>query len=315
MWKFVAHRTAHLVLVLLVATFIAHLAVQKLVDPFKTLGEKPLPPATQKLLREQFGLDEPLFTQYVVYLKNLATGQLGVDYKQRRPVIDLLADVAPATFRLAVFAVAIQVVLGIVIGVLAAVWHRSAVDMLINVSTIALMSVPLFVLAVFLRDTLSGVPVFGWEPFPLIPRSIGVEITWLQELLLPAVTLGVGSIAFTVRLTRGSMLEVLGADYVRTARAKGMSERRVLFKHALRNAVLPVANFSAIQLGALLSGTVVVETIFQYPGLGHLFVRSLRENNNPVMIAILVYSVLLFIIVIAVVDILSAYLDPRIRTP
>jgi ABC-type dipeptide/oligopeptide/nickel transport system permease component len=141
-----------------------------------------------------------------------------------------------------------------------------------------------------------------------------METTWLQELILPALTLGFSALAFTVLMTRGTMLEVLDADYVRTARAKGLSERKVIFKHAARNAMIPVAELSAISLGALMSGSIIVETIFQYPGLGYLFVRSLNENNQPVMLVIVVYSVALFIVVLMLADILTAWLDPRIRT-
>ena len=248
------------------------------------------------------------------YIGNLATGDLGIDFKRRRPVIELLADTAPNTLRLALAALAIQVVAGVTLGVIAARLRRSFTDLVITAASIVITMIPLFVLGVWIRDALTGVSVFGWAAFPLIPRSLGVESTWLQNLILPAVTLGIGSLAFTVVLTRGAMLEVLDADYVRTARAKGLSERKVLFKHAARNALIPVAELSAMQLGALMGGTILVEAVFQYPGLGYLFVRSMKENNHPVMLAIAVYSVALFVIVLMFADILTAWLDPRIRT-
>jgi ABC-type dipeptide/oligopeptide/nickel transport system permease component len=131
--------------------------------------------------------------------------------------------------------------------------------------------------------------------------------------VLPAFTLAIGAVAFIARVMRGSMIEVLDADYVRTARAKGLSPRVVILKHALRNAVLPVANIAAIELGALIGGTVVVETIFQYNGLGYLLVRSLGSLNYPVMIAIASYSIIVFLALIVLLDILCAYLDPRLR--
>jgi ABC-type dipeptide/oligopeptide/nickel transport system permease component len=165
-----------------------------------------------------------------------------------------------------------------------------------------------------MRNGLSDATFFGWRPFPLIPRSIGIHTTWLRELILPAVALGVGALAFTVIMTRGSMLEVLEADYVRTARAKGLSERKVIFKHAARNALIPVAELSAIQLGALMGGSVLIETIFQYPGLGYLFIRSLNAYNHMVVVVVAVYSVALFVVTLMLVDILTAWLDPWIRT-
>jgi ABC-type dipeptide/oligopeptide/nickel transport system permease component len=229
-------------------------------------------------------------------------------------VIDILADVAPNSLRLALVALAIQVVVGITLGIIAARWRHSFVDLVITTSSVVITVIPLFVLGVWIRNALSGVSVFGWAAFPLIPRSISVETTWLQNLILPALTLGFGALAFTVVMTRGAMLEVLDADYIRTARAKGLTERKVIFKHAARNALIPVAELSAMSLGALIGGSVIVEAIFQYPGVGYLFVRSLAENNQPILLVVTVYSVALFVIILMLADVLVAWLDPRIRT-
>jgi oligopeptide transport system permease protein len=300
--------------VLLVTTFGAMVAVTEWGNPFTMIGPRVQTPEAQRMLNEAFGLDQPLYLRFLLYVGKLATGDLGIDFKRRRPVFDLLADVAPNSLRLALTALAIQLVVGLVLGIIAARYRHSLADLVITVASVVLTTIPLFVIGVWLRNLLSGVTLFGWEAFPLIPRSLGIETTWLQDLILPAVALGVSALAFTVLLARGSMLEVLDADYIRTARAKGLSERKVLFKHAARNAVLPVAELSAVQLGALMGGTILVEVIFQYPGLGFLFVRSMTENNHPVMLAITVYSVATFVIVLMLVDILTAWLDPRIRT-
>ena len=299
---------------LLVTTFGAMVAVTEWGNPFTMIGPRVQTPEAQRMLNEAFGLDQPLYLRFLLYVGKLATGDLGIDFKRRRPVFDLLADVAPNSLRLALTALAIQLVVGLVLGIIAARYRHSLADLVITVASVVLTTIPLFVIGVWLRNLLSGVTLFGWEAFPLIPRSLGIETTWLQDLILPAVALGVSALAFTVLLARGSMLEVLDADYIRTARAKGLSERKVLFKHAARNAVLPVAELSAVQLGALMGGTILVEVIFQYPGLGFLFVRSMTENNHPVMLAITVYSVATFVIVLMLVDILTAWLDPRIRT-
>jgi oligopeptide transport system permease protein len=312
--KFMTRRVARAVFVLLVTSFGALVAITELGDPFKMIGDRMQRPETRALLNEAFGLDKPLFFRWLDFLVNLATGNLGIDIRRRRPIFDLLAEAAPNTLRLALAAIAIQIVLGVSLGIIAAWRRRSFVDMVITTSSVVITVIPVFVIGVWLRNTLSGVSLFGWEAFPLIPRSIGIETTWLQNLVLPAVTLGVGALAFTVTMTRGTMLEVLEADYIRTARAKGLPERTVVFKHAARNAMIPVAELSAMQLGALMGGSVVVETIFQYPGLGFLFVRSMNENNQPVMLVVATYSVVLFVVALMVVDILTAWLDPRIRT-
>jgi oligopeptide transport system permease protein len=314
MGKFLIRRVSRMVFVLLVTSFVALMALTELGDPFKTIGPRMQSPETRKLLNEAFGLDKPLFVRYVDFIANLATGNLGTDYRQRRPLIDLLADTAPNSLRLALAALAIQAVVGITLGIIAARWKHSFVDLVITTSSVMITVIPLFVIGVWLRNALSGVSVFGWTAFPLLPRTVGIETTWLQELILPALALGFGALAFTVILTRGAMLEVLDADYIRTARGKGLSERKVIFKHAARNAMIPIAELSAMSLGALMSGSIIVESIFQYPGVGYLFVRSLGENNQPVMLVITVYAVALFIIVLMLADILTAWLDPRIRT-
>jgi oligopeptide transport system permease protein len=300
--------------VLLATSFIALTALTELGDPFKTIGDRMQTPEARALLNEAFGLDKPLLARYVDFLGKLATGDLGIDLKRRRPVIDMLAEVAPNSLRLALLALAIQAVVGITLGIVAARLRRSFTDLVITTSAVVITCVPIFVLAVWVRNIFSGTSVFGWVAFPQLPRSLGTETTWLQELILPAITLGFGALALTVVLTRGSMLEVLDADYIRTARAKGLSEAKVVFKHAARNALLPVMELSAQALGALIGGSVIVETIFQYPGVGYLFVQSLAQNNQPVLLAITVYSVALFVVVLMLADILTAWLDPRIRT-
>jgi oligopeptide transport system permease protein len=314
MGRFFVRRAAQALLVLLVTTFGSLVAVTEWGDPFRMIGPRVQTPEARAMLNETFGLDKPLFVRYLVYIGNLATGDLGIDYERRRPVIELLAAAAPNTLRLALTALLIQFVVGVTLGIVAARLRHSFADLVITFFAVTVTSVPLFVLGVWLRDAFSGRSVFGWEAFPVIPRSIGIETTWLQELILPAIALGVGALAFTVVLARGAMLEVLDADYIRTARAKGLTERKVVFKHAARNALIPVAELSAVQLGALMGGTIMVEAIFQYNGLGYLFVRSMSENNHPVMLAVAVYSVALFVVVLMLADILTAWLDPRIRT-
>jgi oligopeptide transport system permease protein len=313
MWKFTLRRTAQALLVFVLATFLCYVALYQLGNPFASIGEKVLPQETQRVLRETFKLDRPLVVQYLNYLGHLFSGDLGIDYDKRQPVVGMIAAVVPNTVRLAMLAVALQVLIGICLGVLAAVRKGGFADAMVSVTAVLLMSIPLIVTAAALRDRFSGVRVLGVMLFPKLPRSLAVEVHWYEELLLPALALALGGMAFIARMTRTTMLEVLESDYVRTARAKGLAPRKVIFKHALRNAVIPIANLAAIELGVLLGGAIIVEAIFQYNGVGYLFVRALRSLNAPLLMAIVSYMVIGFVVLIALLDILCAYLDPRLR--
>ncbi len=313
MLAYTARRLVQVAIAIVVATFVVHVALFELGDPFATSGEKMVRLDVQVVLRAKFGMDEPFFTRYLIFLRNLATGDLGIDFDQRRPVWDLLMSVAPNTLRLALLAIVIDLFIGLGAGVLAAVTRYSFVDALVTVSTVFVLCVPTFVTAVVLRVNLSGFDPFGLEIFPMLPHEFGVEVPWFKDVLLPAFTLAIADAAFVARLTRGSMLEVLASDYLRTARSKGLPRRTVIGKHALRNAVIPVVNYAGISLGVLMGGAVLTEAIFQYDGVGYLFYRALRTNNNPIIMAIAVYSVLVFLVLSLLADLLSAYLDPRIR--
>jgi oligopeptide transport system permease protein len=306
--KFIIRRLAQAILVVIAATALIFLGLFILGDPFSSTGEKVVPPDIQIALREKFGLDKSVPLQYLTYLKNLFTGDLGIDYNQRRPVSDLLATALPATARLALIAILIDVVIGVLAGIVAAVWRYSVWDVLVTLITTLAIGIPVFVIGVGLRAWLSGKGIF-----PQVPRSFTVEVPWIQEVVLPAFTLAIVDAAFVARLMRGSMLEVLRADYIRTARAKGLSERKVIGKHAFRNSIIPVVTYVGVSIGVLLGGAIITETIFQYHGLGYLLYQSIVQNNNPVVMAIVVFGVLSYVMLSTVVDILYAFLDPRIR--
>jgi ABC-type dipeptide/oligopeptide/nickel transport system permease component len=307
--KFVIRRVAQGVLVIIAAMAAIFLALFAIGDPFTSSGDKVVPPDTQALLRSKFGLDKPLPLQFVIYLKNMFTGDLGIDYDQRRQVSDMLGEALPHTIRLALVAIVLDVLIGVIAGIIAAVWRYSFWDVLVTILTTLSLGVPVFVLGLSLRAT-----VTGHFFFPAVPRSaFGEEPFWLAEVILPALALAVIDAAFVARLMRGSMLEVLRADYIRTARAKGLSERKVIGRHALRNSVIPVATYMGIGLGTLLGGAIITETIFLYPGVGLLLFKSIQNNNNPVIMAITGFGVIVFVAMSLLVDILYAYLDPRIR--
>ncbi|OLF15672.1 ABC transporter permease [Actinophytocola xanthii] len=308
MGKFITRRLAHAVLVIVAATFLIYLGLFAIGDPFASSGEKTVPPEIQEALREKFGMDQPFFVQYLTYLQNMFTFDFGVDFEQRRDVADMLANAVPATARLALFAIAIEIIIGLTAGIIAAVSQYTFRDVLITVITTLGIGIPVFVVGIGLRAGLSG----EWI-FPAVPRSFTIEVPWYQEVILPAITLAIIDAAFIARLMRGSMLEVMRADYVRTARAKGLSERKVIGKHALRNSIIPVVTYTGVSLGVLLGGALITETIFEYQGVGYLLVRAISQQNAPVIVPIVVFAVLTFVALSTLVDILYAYLDPRIR--
>lgn len=315
MLVYVVRRLAQAAFAIVVATFVVFYALFEIGDPFINTGEKQVRPDVQVVLRAKFGTDQPFFDRYLIFVRNLATGDLDIDFDQRRPVWDLISSVAPNTFRLALLAIVIDVLIGVGAGVLAAVTKDSFVDSLITVSTVLVMSIPGFVFAAFLRVKLAGLRLFNLEIFPALPHRFTVDVPWYTEILLPAFALALIDAAFIARLTRVSMLEVLGSEFVRTARSKGLSERRVILKHAVRNAIIPIVHYAGISFGVLLGGAVVIESIFQYNGIGYLFYRALAANNNPIIMAVAVYSIVTFLLLSLVADLLSAYLDPRIRLP
>lgn len=308
MGKFVIRRLAQAIMVVIAATILLFIGLFVLGDPFASTGDKVVPPETQAILREKFGMDQSLPMQYLTYLGNLATGDLGIDLNQRRPVSEMLGAALPNTARLALVAIVIDIVIGVVAGIIAAVWRYSFWDVLVTIVTTLAIGVPTFVIGVWLRQTVSGVWIF-----PQVPRTFTEVVPWYTEVLLPALTLAIVDAAFIARLMRGSMLEVLRMDYIRTARAKGLGERTVIMKHAFRNSIIPVVTYVGIGIGVLLGGAIITETLFQYNGIGFLLYRSILQNNNPVIMAIVTFAVLVYVLLSMIVDILYAYLDPRIR--
>lgn len=308
MARFIARRLVQAVLVILAATFLIFLATFALGDPFASSGEKAVPPDIAQANREKFGLDKPLPLQYLIYVGNMVRGDFGIDYDQNRPVSQLLEAAVPNTVRLAIVAIIIDVLIGVIAGVIAAVKRYSFWDVLVTVVATLAIGIPVFVIGVVLVANVSG-----WGPFPSVPRSFTVQVPWYQEVLLPAFTLAIIDAAFIARLMRGSMLEVLRADYIRTARAKGLSERSVIGKHAMRNSMIPVVTYVGVSLGVLFGGAIITETIFQYNGVGYLLSRAIVNSNAPIIIAVVVFSVVAYVLISMLVDILYAFLDPRIR--
>jgi ABC-type dipeptide/oligopeptide/nickel transport system permease component len=306
--KFIVRRVGQAILVVLATTLLVYLATFALGDPFASTGDRQVPPDIAAANRALYGLDKPLWQQYLNYLGNIATGDLGIDYDQRRPVVDMIGAALPATLRLALVAIVIDIIIGVTVGIIAAVKRYSFADVLVTVVSTLAIGLPTFVIGIVLLAYLAGI-----GPFPVVPRSFATEVPWYQEVLLPAFTLAIVDAAFVARLMRGSMLEVLRADYIRTARAKGLAEGTVIGKHALRNSIIPVITYLGVSLGVLMGGALITETIFQYNGVGYLLFRAIAGNNVPVIAAVVIFSVIAFVVLSLIVDVLYAYLDPRIR--
>jgi oligopeptide transport system permease protein len=305
MGRYVARRLLLTIPVLLGASFLIFAMVYALPgDPIRALGgDRPLSPAVIAELRDRFNLDEPLYVQYWEYLKGLFQGDLGTDFRGR-PVLDTIERTLPVTVQLAIVAILFEAVIGLVAGVLAGIRRNSYFDNLVLVSTTLIVSIPILVLA-FFAQLLFGLRL-NW--FPIAGTNDG-----LYSYVLPGLVLASGSLAYVARLTRTSLAENLRADYVRTARAKGLPNRTVIVRHTLRNSLIPVVTFIGADIGSLLGGAIVTETVFNLPGIGREVFNSIRSQEGAVVVGIVTLMVFFFIFFNLVVDVLYAVLDPRIR--
>jgi oligopeptide transport system permease protein len=305
MGRYIARRLLLTIPVLFGATFLIFAMVYALPgDPIAALaGDRPLAPAVVAELKDRYNLNDPLYQQYGKYMAGLLQGDLGTDFAGR-PVSGTVSERLPVTVKLAVVAVVFEAIIGLVAGVLAGIRKGSFFDNLVLVSTIAVVSIPVFVLG-FLAQITLGLKL---NLFPISGISEG-----LYSYLLPGFVLAALSVAYVARLTRTSLVENLRNDYVRTARAKGLPQRTVIGKHAMRNSLIPVVTFLGADLGALLSGAIVTEGIFNIPGLGRTVFQAVQSGEGAVVVGIVTLFIFFYILFNLVVDVLYAALDPRIR--
>jgi ABC-type dipeptide/oligopeptide/nickel transport system permease component len=303
MLTFIVRRLLLAVPVLLGVVFVVMLTVDLLPGDAVSLmlGEHATPQAVAQL-RDYLGLDKPLATRYVQYVGRLLTGDLGRSIQQNRPVAAELAEAWPATLELTLAALVLAAVFGVSAGVVSAVWPSSFFDTLARLGSLFGLSLPVFWTGLVL------IVIFAWW-LPWLP--VGGTGS-LSHLVLPAVALALPSTAMIARMTRSSVLEVLREDYVRTARAKGVRERWVVTKHALRNAAIPVLTLLGLQAGQLMGGAVLTETVFAWPGLGRLMVKAIFARDYVLLQgAVLVFS-LAFVLINLLVDLSYGALDPRV---
>jgi oligopeptide transport system permease protein len=305
MGRYVARRLLLTIPVLLGASFLIFAMVYALPgDPVRAMaGDRPMAPAVMAQLRANFNLGDPLLVQYGKYLGNLAHLDFGSDFHQR-PVLDIITDRLPVTAKLTLVAVVFEAVIGLVAGVLAGIRRNSFFDNLVLVSTTLIISIPILVLG-FVAQYVFGLK-FGWFPIA------GITEGW-YSYLLPGLVLASGSLAYVARLTRTSIAENMRADYVRTAKAKGLPNRTVILRHTLRNSLIPVVTFVGADVGTLLGGAIVTEAVFNIPGIGRAVFDAVRGQEGAVVVGIVTLMVFFFIFFNLVVDVLYAVLDPRIR--
>ena len=272
-------------------------------DPAVQLAGRSATAQTVANIRHELGLDQPLAVQFLTYLGKLAQGDLGRSYTQKTEVITLIMARLPATLILMAAGIAVEVALGLIFGIIAALNRGGAVDRLVMTACFVGVSAPQFVVALFLLYIFAA--TLGWFPM----SGFGTP----AHAVLPALTLGVLGAGWYARMVRSAMIEVLGQDYVRTARAKGISERRVILRHALPNALLPVIAMIGIDIGQFMSGVVVVEAVYGWPGIGQLVWQAIQQVDLPVIMGVTLVSALAIVTGNLLADMIAPLIDPRIR--
>ena len=262
-------------------------------------------------LRAELGTDKPIYEQYVRWIWEILHWDFGITYYSKTPVADDIARTFPVTLELAIIAILVSSVVAIPLGMLSAVKQDTLVDYATRVFTIIGISVPNFWLALLLIFFL--VWTFNWIPPLEFVNLWDDPLTNLQQMAFPAIALGATNVAFVARVTRSTMLEVLREDYIRTARSKGLSEKVVIYRHALKNALLPVITVSGYQFGSLLGGTIIIENIFLIPGIGRITIVALRQRDYVVIQSVVILIVMLVLFLNLVLDIIYAWINPRIR--
>ena len=317
MLRFLIRRTALGVLVLwLISMIIFALFFIAPSNVARTLAGRQATPETVALIQHRLGLDLPIWKQYLGFVGRALHGDLGFDYYHQVPVTTVIAAAAPITGSLVLGSAILWLALGVFNGVMSAIKPRSFLDRSLTAFALFFYSMPSFLLGLLLlyflyfQLTLAGLRVF--PPGGYVPLSDGIG-PWIQHLILPWLTLALVSAAIYTRLTRGSMLDVLGEDYIRTARSKGIAERRVIVRHGLRSALTPVVTQFGIDVGTLLGGAVITETVFSLPGIGKASIDAITQQNQPVIIATVLLGSTAVVIANIVVDVVYAVLDPRVR--
>ena len=319
MFAFVIRRLLQAVLVLVVVAFISFLLFQYVGDPVVFLLGQDARPDQIRELRSALGLDKPFFVQFWHFLVHAAQGEFGLSLRQGAKVSRLIAERFPATLELSLVAAVLALVVGVPMGVYAALRRGSFLSQVFMGLSLLGVSLPTFLIGILLILVFSV--LLGW--FPSFGRGEVVQMGWWSSglmtvdgwhhVVLPAITLAIFQLTLIMRLVRAEMLEVLRTDYIKFARARGLSDRSIHFGHALKNTLVPVMTITGLQLGRLIAFAIITETVFQWPGMGLLFIQAVTFADIPVMAAYLCLIALIFVVINLVVDLLYFVVDPRLR--
>ena len=319
MLNYIIRRVLQSFLVLLVVGLVAFSMFRFVGDPIDNMLGQERTQADIERLRAQLGLDQPFPVQYAKFLTNAAQGNFGVSYRQGRPVAEILSERAPATLELAAVSGFFAIFFGIVLGVFTAIRRDGWASNIIMTVSLVGVSLPTFLIGILLiyifSVELDMLPSFGRGDTVMIGGwSTGfLTSSGLKALILPSITLGLYQMTLIMRLVRSEMLEVLRQDYINFARARGLSERIVNFRHALKNTLVPVITVTGLQLGSIIAFAIITETVFQWPGVGLLFINAIQFVDIPVMAAYLMLISVMFVGINLIVDILYVFIDPRLR--
>ena len=320
MLAFLIQRVLQAIFVMVVVALIAFSLFHYVGDPVLNMLGQEATPADRAALRTQLGLDQPVVVQFWRFIANAAQFEFGISYRSARPVTDLILERLPATLELAILSAIFAVIMGIVLGVYTAIQRGSWLSRFIMTASLIGVSLPTCLIGILLiyvfAVELGWLPAFGrgqtvrlgdWWTTGLLTAS------GLRSLILPAITLGLFQLTLIMRLVRAEMLEVLRSDYTKFARARGLPEHRINFRHALKNTMVPVITITGLQLGSIIAFAIVTETVFQWPGVGLLFITSVQFVDVPVMAAYLMLIGLVFVVINLTVDLLYYAVDPRLR--
>jgi peptide/nickel transport system permease protein len=304
MLSFILKRLSYAILILIGITFITFILTYIIpADPVRMIAGRSATAETVESIRQQLGLDKPLIEQYINYLSNLVQGDLGRSYVQKTEVNVLILSRLPATLLLMVGAIFFELLIGLTVGIASSVKRNTALDRTLTTISFLGISAPQFVVGLILLYVFS----YHFDIFPL--GGYGT----LMHLILPALTLGITGGGWYGRMTRSSMIDVLHLDYIRTAKAKGASSSRVVFVHALRNAILPIIAMIGLDIGIFMSGAVVVESVFGWPGIGQLAWQAIQRLDIPIIVGVTMVSAIFIILGNLIADIANAYADPKIK--
>lgn len=313
-------RVGHSIFVLLAVAFLSFLIFQFVGDPVTNMVGQDTSMAERERLRAELGLDRPIIVQFADFVTRIASGDFGVSYRDGQRVSELIATRIPATFELAAVAALFALGMGIPMGVYCGIHPDSAFSRMFQAVSLLGVSLPPFVIGIVLilifGVTLRILPTFGrGEVVDLGFWTTGfLTASGLKSIIMPAITLGLFQMTLIMRLVRAGMIEVLGTDFIKFARARGLNNRAIYFRHGLKNTLVPVITVVGLQLGSLIAFSIIVETVFQWPGLGLLFIRSVQFSDVPVMSAYLLFVGTVFVTINFIVDLLYLAVDPRLRT-